>query len=105
MQSLLPEHCTMKLLLACFAIGLFACLSSGKPQMQDGEGSNKYAYIDDIVDDFKAAKRQVVNPSACMAWGLPCIPESQYRFARCCPGYVCACNIWNTACKCRSRLG
>ena len=31
------------------------------PSFPDGEGSNKYAYIDDIVDDFKAAKRYLHN--------------------------------------------
>lgn len=31
------------------------------PSFSDGEGSNKYAYIDDIVDDFKAAKRYLHN--------------------------------------------
>uniref|UniRef100_A0A8W8JF14 Uncharacterized protein n=2 Tax=Magallana gigas TaxID=29159 RepID=A0A8W8JF14_MAGGI len=93
--------CKMKLLLLSCFLGLFVCLSHAGPSYQDGDD----AYVDDIMQEFKTAKRQIVNPSACMSWGLPCIPESQYRFARCCAGYVCACNIWKTACKCRSRLG
>ncbi|KAL4232984.1 hypothetical protein ACF0H5_007671 [Mactra antiquata] len=52
---------------------------------------------------MSVAKRR--RGGLCMQWGMVCVPESSFKFTKCCGGLNCVCNLWNTHCRCRAKLG
>lgn len=92
----------MKYLIQICVVFVLACVASAY-----WIDSDPYmAYPDDIdeagIDAINSVKR---SHNVCMRWGMVCVPESSLKFTKCCRGLNCVCNIWNTHCRCRAKLG
>ncbi|KAH3724205.1 hypothetical protein DPMN_050019 [Dreissena polymorpha] len=53
----------------------------------------------DVLSAFRTVKRK-----ACASYSMICLPDSEYAFSKC-SGLSCFCNLWQTHCKCRVKLG
>ena len=40
----------------------------------------------------------------CGQWDDWCLPDNSKPGLSCCQGYTCKCNLWNTNCRCKSKL-
>lgn len=65
-----------------------------EPEAYGNEDDNR-----DALDLFHRLERK----SFCSGWGDYCQPNAKVRFAQCCQGLRCVCNVWkNKSCTCKS---
>jgi len=53
---------------------------------------------------LNSGKRANWQEMLCGQWDEWCSPSSDNPSLLCCDQYVCKCNLWNTNCRCGSRL-
>merc|ERR1712227_235042 len=63
-----------------------------------------------LLKDVKSRRKQNTltktdwYKALCGKWDDWCVPDSNKPGLSCCESYTCKCNLWNTNCRCKSKL-
>lgn len=57
-----------------------------------------------LLNLLKDVKRTDWYKALCGKWDDWCMPDSNKPGLSCCESYTCKCNLWNTNCRCKSKL-
>lgn len=74
----------------------------------DGSDDSSNQRLMSLLRDVKRSRS--VEPrnnwiqALCGKWDDWCVPDQTKPGLTCCSGYTCKCNLWNTNCRCKSKL-
>jgi len=67
-------------------------------------GSDDSAEQKRLLEFLSDVKRTNWIEALCGKWDDWCLPDSKKPGLTCCDNYTCKCNLWNTNCRCKSKL-